>query len=122
MRGRDTAAADRTGSVCDLILDVGVFEHVVELVLELLPCQTRLKMLLVSGIDFVVSFDRLKYAPLDCDSYMQVPITINNDAHSRLFHPFSWKNHAGSRTSANYDIITGRFYCRHGLFHISDGD
>src|SRR2546425_4277980 len=31
----------------------------------------------------------------DCSSYMQVPITTNNDAHSRYVSPFLEKNYAG---------------------------
>src|SRR5438034_10945992 len=35
----------------------------------------------------------------DCSSYMQVPITTNNDAHSRYVSPFLEKNYAGFGTS-----------------------
>src|SRR5438034_9532780 len=31
----------------------------------------------------------------DCSSYMQVPITTNNDAHSRYVSPFLEKHYAG---------------------------
>src|SRR5213083_2748655 len=34
----------------------------------------------------------------DCSSYMQVPITTNNDAHSRYVSPFLEKNYAGFGT------------------------
>jgi hypothetical protein len=45
--------------------------------------------LLVSEVDFVVSFVHLECAPFGCVGYLQTPITTNNDAHSRLFHLFS---------------------------------
>src|SRR5438034_11682522 len=35
----------------------------------------------------------------DCSSYMQVPITTNNDAHSRYVSPFLEKNYAGFGSS-----------------------
>jgi len=55
-------------------------------------------------VDFVVSFVHLECAPIDCGGYMQSPITINNDARSRLFHPFSLKNHAALRPSGGLSI------------------
>jgi hypothetical protein len=54
-----------------------------------------LKISLVSVQDFVVSFVHLECAPFGCSSNIQVPITINNDAHSRFVSPFLEKNYAG---------------------------
>src|SRR5438093_5787032 len=48
----------------------------------------------------------------DCSSYMQVPITTNNDAHSRYVSPFLEKNYAGFGTSVvrqkSFNIILPR--------------
>jgi hypothetical protein len=95
----DTAAADGTRILGDLVVDVGVFEHGVGLIFELLPFQTGFKILLVSKVDFLVSFIHLECAPFDCSSNIQCPITINYDAHSRSVSPFLEKNQAGLRAS-----------------------
>jgi hypothetical protein len=101
----DTAEPNCAGSPGDLILAVAVFEPRVRLILELLPHQPGFKILLVSEVDFVVSFIHLECAPFDCIVNMLIPITINNGACFRLFSTFLAKIHAGSRTS--YTVNNG---------------
>ena len=91
----DTATTNGTRSFGNLVVSVGVFEHRRWLILELLPFQPRFKILLVSEVGFMVSFVHLECAPIDCTSYMQSPITTNNDARSGVVSPFLAKNHAG---------------------------
>src|SRR5213083_453770 len=50
----------------------------------------------------------------DCSSYMQVPITTNNDAHSRYVSPFLGKNYAGfgTRLDSHCAIWSAAACCR----------
>src|SRR5881396_3499594 len=50
----------------------------------------------------------------DCSSYMQVPITTNNDAHSRYVSPFLGKNYAGGslRLDSHCAIWSAAACCR----------
>jgi hypothetical protein len=89
VHGPNASAANGTRSLGNLVVDVRVFEHGVGLVWILLAFQSGFKILLVSEVDFVVSFVHLECAPFGCVGYLQTPITTNNDAHSRLFHFFS---------------------------------
>jgi len=50
-----------------------------------LSYQSAVEILLVTEVDFVVSFIHLKCAPFGCIGYLQVPIITNSDAHFRLF-------------------------------------
>jgi hypothetical protein len=79
-------------------MDVRVFEHGIGLVRILLPFQSGIKILLVSEVDFVVSFVHLECAPFGCSGYMQYPIITNNEAHSRVVSHFLANNHAGLGT------------------------
>jgi hypothetical protein len=99
VHGPDAAAANRSQSRRYLAVDVGIFEHGVGLIRILLPRQSGFEILLVSKVDFVVSFVQLECAPFGYVGYLQTPITTNNDAHSRVVSPFLAKNHAGSGIS-----------------------
>jgi hypothetical protein len=84
----DAAATNGAYPLGYLVEDIAALEHWFGLILELLSLNSFLKISLVTAQDFMVSFVRLECAPFDCSSNIQLPITINNDAHSRLFHPF----------------------------------
>jgi hypothetical protein len=92
VHGPNAPTADRTRSLGDLVVDVGIFEHRVGLVWVLLPFQSGFKILLVSEVDFVVSFVHLECAPFGgigfCKFLLQ-PITTHIPG---LFHYFSQKS------------------------------
>jgi hypothetical protein len=66
---------------------IGIFKHGIGLVIILLSYQAGVKILLVTGVDFVVSFIHLECAPFGCIGSTQCPIITNNEAHSRDFLP-----------------------------------
>jgi hypothetical protein len=88
VHGPNASTANGTRSLGNLVVDVRVFEHGVSLVWILLPFQPDFKILLVSEVDFVVSFVHLECAPFGCIGYLQIPTITNNDAHSRVVSPF----------------------------------
>jgi hypothetical protein len=69
-------------------MDVRIFRDWVGLVWILLPFRSGLKILLVSEVDFVVSFVYLECPPFGCIGHLTIPIITNNDAHSRAVSPF----------------------------------
>jgi hypothetical protein len=89
VQGADPAETDCPGSFGNLIVDVGIFEHRIGLILILLSYQPGVEIFLVTKIDFVVSFIHLECAPLGCIGYLQYPIITNSDAHSRVICKFS---------------------------------
>jgi hypothetical protein len=91
VHGADSTETDRPGFIGDLILDVGIFEHEIGLVLVLLSYEPGIKILLVTEDDFVVSFIHLECAPFGCSGYFNVPIITNSDAHFRVIIKFSLK-------------------------------
>jgi hypothetical protein len=56
--------------------------------------------LLVTEVDFVVSFVHLECAPFGCSGNITVPIITNSDAHFRVAFKYSVKNYAGLRARA----------------------
>src|SRR5690606_21653594 len=76
-----------------------ILEHSVGLVFVLLSYQSGFEVLLVTEVDFVVSFIHLECAPFGCIGYLQVPIITNNEAHSIHFLPFPLIIRAGLRNS-----------------------
>jgi hypothetical protein len=78
-------------------MDIGIFKHGIGLVIILLSYQAGVKILLVTGVDFVVSFIHLECAPFGCIGYTQYPIITINEAHFRDYFPFFLKNYAGIR-------------------------
>jgi hypothetical protein len=84
VNGANTAMTDSAGPLRDFIDNVRLFEHRFGLILELLPLEPGFKILLVSEVDVMVSFFHLECAPVGCVRKTQIPITTNNDAHSRV--------------------------------------
>jgi len=91
VQGADPAKTDGPGSFGDLIVDVGVFEHGIGLIFILLSYQSGFEILLVTEVDFVVSFIHPKCAPYGSSGNMLIPIIPNSDAHIRLAFKFSYK-------------------------------
>jgi hypothetical protein len=91
MQGAYSTETDCPCSISDLIVDVGIFEDSIGLVLVLLSYQPGVEILLVTEEDFVVSFVHLECAPFGCIGYIQFPIITNSDAHFRTIFKFSQK-------------------------------
>ena len=53
------------------------------------PCQPGIKIMLVTKVDFVVSFVHLECAPFGFSGYLQYPIITSNDAHVRVYFKLS---------------------------------
>jgi hypothetical protein len=89
VQGTDSAETDGSNSFGDLVVNVGVLEHGIGLILVLLSYQPGLHILLVTDMDFVVSFINLKCAPFGYISYMIFPIILISDAHFRAIFMLS---------------------------------
>jgi hypothetical protein len=85
----DSTEDDCPGSIGDLVVNVGVFEHRVGLVLVVLPYHPGLEILLATKVCFMASFIHLKRAPLGHIGYMLIPIIPSNDAHFRFIFKVS---------------------------------
>ncbi len=99
MQGADSTETDCPGSFCNLIVDVGVFEHRIGLVFKLLSHQAGIEILLVTEADLVASFIHMECAPFNCILVMQIPIITNNGARSSLISALFMKIHPGLGTS-----------------------
>jgi len=64
VHGTDASEPDRSGSFRYLVMDVGISEHGIGLILVGFSSQPNPKILLVTKVCFVVSFVHLKCAPL----------------------------------------------------------
>src|SRR5437899_13106192 len=91
----DTTIADRPCLFRNHISDIGVLKHRLRLVVKVFSLKSFLEISLVSLQKFCGFFCSPGMCSFDCSSYMQVPITTNNDAHSRYVSPFLEKNYAG---------------------------
>jgi hypothetical protein len=92
VKGSDPAEADCLGSFGNLIMNAGILEHGIALILILSSHQPGFEILLVTEVGFVVFFIHLKCAPFGCIGNIQVPIITNSDAHFRVFQAFLKKS------------------------------